>query len=143
VEASPSFAVLFTDPRNPVTTVAATADSFDFRPLLSFFVAVTLTGANYLGMGLFFSSLTRNQVVAGVVTAVGMLLSLGAFVLRERLKDTAYTAWATLMNYFTFLGIWFDSLNGRLVLRDMVFQASMAVFWIFLTIKVLESRRWR
>src|SRR5262249_34916615 len=138
-----TFTVLFTDPKSPVAAVATTAETFDYRPLLSFFVAVLFTGANYLGMGLFFSSLTRNQVVAGVITAVGMLLSLGAFVLREKLRETTYTAWATLMNYFTFLGLWFDSLNGRLVLRDLVFQASMAVFWVFLAIKVLESRRWR
>src|SRR6516225_3379342 len=40
---------------------------FDYRPILSFFVAVIFTGATFVSMGLFFSSLTQNQVAAAIL----------------------------------------------------------------------------
>lgn len=119
------------------------SQSFDYMPLLSFGIALLCSGANYLGMGLFFSSLTRNQVVAGVLTAGGMIAVLSTYFLKYEAQRAGFTTWATVMEYFSFIDIWLNSLNGRLYLRDVIFQASQAVFWVFLTTKVLESRRWR
>src|SRR5262249_53713640 len=45
---------------------------FDYRPLLSFYVALGAQGLAFVGMGLFFSSMTRNQIVAAVLSFVGM-----------------------------------------------------------------------
>src|SRR5437879_3140322 len=46
---------------------------FEYRPLLSFYIAMACSGAAFLAMGLFFSSLTRNQIVSAILTFVGML----------------------------------------------------------------------
>ena len=35
---------------------------FDYRPLLSFYVALAAQGLAFVGMGLFFSSMTDNQI---------------------------------------------------------------------------------
>lgn len=117
--------------------------AFDYRPLLSFTIALLCCGANYLGMGLFFSSLTRNQVVAGVMSAVGMLMMLATYFLKNAAQTNGYEAWATVLGYFSFVDLWLNALNGRLYLRDVIFQASWGVLWVYLTLKVLESRRWR
>lgn len=117
--------------------------SFDYMPLLSFGLALLCSGANYLAMGLFFSSVTRNQVVAGVLTAVAMIAALSMYFLSREAQRAGYAAWGTVLEYFSFVDVWLNGLNGRLYPRDVVFQGSLAAFWLFLTIKVLESRRWR
>jgi len=111
---------------------------FEYRPLLSFYLAVAVSGAAFLAMGLFFSALTRNQIIAAVLTFVGML----ALVFIYFASNFAGPEWRPLLSHLTFLGLWWDALEGRLHLRDIIIQLSIAVFWSFLAIKVLEARRW-
>src|SRR5262249_32277174 len=42
--------------------------AFDYQPMLSFFIALLVSGAGFISMGLFFSSLTRNQIASAVLT---------------------------------------------------------------------------
>jgi ABC-type transport system involved in multi-copper enzyme maturation permease subunit len=115
--------------------------SFDVLPLIGFFVAVLFTGAGFISMGLFFSSLTRNQLIAAVFTFVGMLLLL-AFAWARNLFFVP-DALKTAMGYIAFLDKWRSAIQGKLAVRDLIVYLSMAVFWLFLTVKVLESRKWR
>jgi hypothetical protein len=39
--------------------------------------------------------------------------------------------------------LWFVSLEGEITPKYYLYQLSATVFWTFLTVKVLESRRWR
>lgn len=114
--------------------------SFDYFPLLSFFFALTATGAGFLSMGLFFSSLTRNQIIAFFLTVVGMLALLMVFFLKRYLTpdSTGYT----VLSYISYVDLWIDSLEGKLSPRFLIFHISAAIFWLFVTIKVMEARRW-
>jgi hypothetical protein len=47
-----------------------------------------------------------------------------------------------LFRVVNFIDMWMETWNGKLWLRDVVFQLSATVFWLFLGVKVLESRRW-
>lgn len=114
--------------------------SFDYRPLVSFSIALLCSGAGFIGMGLFLSALTRNQVAAGVLAAAAMLLFMAVFFLKRIFPQGS--AWSTLLTYTSFIDLWMTSLQGKLALRDVMFFLSSAVFWVFLTIKVLESRKW-
>ena len=92
-------------------------------------------------MGVFFSSLTRNQLVAAVFTFVFMFaLFLIYFVQGFLPEDSALRPHpeSPLLR-----GLWQNSLQGRLAMRDLVLYLSATVFWLFLTVKVLESRKWR
>ncbi len=114
---------------------------FDYRPLLSFFIALATTGAGFLSMGLFFSSLTRNQVAAAILTFVGMLLLTFCFFSQQHLPMDDVRR--TVLNHVSYIDLWINSLRGKLAPRDLVYHLSAAVFWLFLTVKVLESRKWR
>ncbi len=57
---------------------------FDYRPLLSFYVCLAAQGLAFVGMGLFFSTLTKNQIVAAVLTFVGMMAFLFCYMIRDR-----------------------------------------------------------
>jgi ABC-2 type transport system permease protein len=112
---------------------------YDYRPLISFALAITVSGAAFVAMGVFFSAVTRNQIVAAVFTFGGMLVSVFAYFAAEVFAGPDWRpVWAKL----TFLYLWFESLEGRLYLRDVILQLTLAVFWSFLAVKVLEARRW-
>lgn len=115
-------------------------EPFDYRPLLSFFIALAATGAGFVSMGLFFSSLTRNQIAAAILTFVGMLgLTMLFFAKRSMAPES--TGFIVL-KYVSYIDLWIDSLEGTLSLRHLMFHVSAAILWLFLTVKVLEARRW-
>jgi ABC-type transport system involved in multi-copper enzyme maturation permease subunit len=114
---------------------------FDYRPLLSFLIGVTVSGAGFVSMGLFFSSLTRNQVASGVLTFAGMLLLLLVFFGPRLVEATSF--WAKVFPHLSYVRLWNNTAQGKLVPQDLLFFLSMTILFLFLTVKVLESRKWR
>jgi ABC-2 type transport system permease protein len=112
---------------------------FDYLPLLSFYGALVCSGAAFVAMGLFFSSLTRNQIIAAVMTFMGMMFLLTFFLLEQLNIGPTFAA---LIKQLSFIDLWITSLGGKLYIRDIVLQLSVAVFWLYLTVKVLEARKW-
>jgi ABC-type transport system involved in multi-copper enzyme maturation permease subunit len=112
---------------------------FDYLPLLSFYGALVCSGAAFVAMGLFFSSLTRNQIIAAVMTFMGMMCLLIFFLLQQLNVGPTLAA---LFKQLSFIDLWITSLGGKLYIRDIVLQLSIAVFWLYLTVKVLEARKW-
>ncbi len=118
-------------------------EPFDYRPLLSFYVAFAAQGLAFVAMGLFFSALTRNQIVAAVLTFVGMLLFLLCYFLRSDQSALGMpTILQTVLGRLSFVTMWGEALSGRLPLRDTFVFVSLAVFFLFLSVKVLEARKW-
>jgi hypothetical protein len=113
---------------------------FDYRPLLSFYVALLANGAGFVGMGMFFSALTRNQIVAAVLSFVGMLGFILFLFIGESL-GIGQTA-RIFLGKLSYLSMWREALGGQLPIKDVLLWVSMAVFWVFLTLKVLEVRKW-
>lgn len=113
---------------------------FDYRPLLSFYLALGVSGAAFLAMGLFFSTLTRNQVVAAVITFVGMLLLL-LTVAADRVPFFGAT-FKVMIRRLSYYDLWEQALAGQLLVRDLLVWLSVAVLWLFLSVKSLEVRKW-
>jgi ABC-2 type transport system permease protein len=116
---------------------------FDYRPLLSFYIAFAAEGWAFIAIGLFFSCLTRNQIVAAVLTLVVMILFLLSYFVR--VSPTGYGLpqyMAIFIGRFSFIHMWIESLEGRLPLRDTILFASTGLFFLFLSVKVLETRKW-
>jgi ABC-type transport system involved in multi-copper enzyme maturation permease subunit len=115
---------------------------FDYRPLLSYYLAMLACGVSFVGLGIFVSSLTRNQIVAAVATFAGiftMLLTVLRDLFASAIKEQGLRNVLGKFDYFT---LWQQSLNGQLPIPEVCVQLSLGVFWLFLTIKVLEARRW-
>ncbi|HXG10438.1 MAG TPA: ABC transporter permease [Gemmataceae bacterium] len=121
-------------------------EPFEYRPLLTFYIMQACLGANFLAMGLFFSSLTRNQIIAAVLTFAGMVGWVAVNFMKWRLEQgsgpTSET-WVTILTHVSFVDLWWRTLDGVLLPNYLLFHVSAAVFWLFLTVKVLESRKWR
>jgi ABC-type transport system involved in multi-copper enzyme maturation permease subunit len=122
--------------------LAAAGAPFDYRPLMSFVLSLVVAGAGMVGMGLFFSSLTRNQLVAAVLTFAGMLVLTSVYLIQEFFREGG-GAWLAVLKHMSYLESWQDTLQGKVTPNiGLVFYASMAVFFLFLSVKVLESRKW-
>jgi ABC-type transport system involved in multi-copper enzyme maturation permease subunit len=117
---------------------------FDFRPLLSFYIALSVTGAAFVSIGLFFSSLTKNQIGSAVLTCVAMVVLTMVLLVRFMIqgRQGAGSNWLVLLHHISYLDVWVDSLDGRLMPMYLIFHASVAIFFLFLTTKVLEARKW-
>ncbi|MFO0845357.1 MAG: ABC transporter permease [Gemmataceae bacterium] len=118
----------------------AGGNAFDYRPLLSFAVVILVTGGAFVSMGLFFSSLTKSQIASFVLTFAGMVALMVVFFAGQATRDSA---WETVLKHVSFLDLWFSTLEGKIVPRFLLFWASMTVLFLFVTVKVLESRKWR
>ena len=113
---------------------------FDYLPILAFYLALAASGAGFVAMGVFCSSLTKNQIAAAILSFMGMLI-LTLFVMLPRFARF-YPNLAALGEHLSYNYLWANAVNGNLTFRDLLFHLSAAVFWLFLTVKVLESRKW-
>lgn len=114
---------------------------FDVGPVLALGIGLTTLGMMFVAIGLFFSALTRNQVVAAIGTfAVLFLLILLVTVLADfaayRGSDWAQAIQAvSVMNQMGKLG------TGQLDLRYLAMHVSTCILMLYLTTKVVQFRR--
>jgi ABC-2 type transport system permease protein len=121
---------------------ASLKPGIDPWPVVTSYLGLFLAGAMFLALGLFVSSLVRSQMVAALISLV---LSLG-FVLAAFWRPEMDTAGLTYrLLYFFSVPLHFsrDFTRGVIDSRHLVLYASVAVFCLFMTVRSLESRRWR
>jgi len=104
------------------------------------YVGLLLLGAAFTAVGLFASTLTRYQILAALIGA-GLLSAL-TFMM-DYLGEVGGDAWRAITSGMNLLGHFDDFSKGIFDTRALVILLSAAVFFLFLAVKVLESRRWR
>jgi ABC-2 type transport system permease protein len=111
----------------------------DWKPLATGFLGLLLQGACLLSLGIFISSLTKNQIVAG---AVGFGAALALWLLSW---STAYGSSDTVqvLNYLSIVSHLDAFTRGVIDSKDVVYYLSMIFLGLFLTSRSLESIRWR
>ena len=123
------------------------ATSIPFSPVVAGYLGLVLVGAFALSAGCFFSSLTDNVLLAslsGILFGWG-LISLPSFV--TPYVDTYAERWPLLesllaqMNVFAQLTQWFS--RGLIDTGHCAFYVTGTAFFLFLTTRSLEARRWR
>jgi ABC-type transport system involved in multi-copper enzyme maturation permease subunit len=114
----------------------------DPRPVLSSYLGVMLAGAMFLALGLLVSSLVRSQMVAALVSLVLGLLFIVVGFWRPDL-DTGGLPYRILAYISVPLHFRSDFTRGIIDTGHVVLYGSVAVFCLFLTVRSLESRRWR
>ncbi|MFC2158832.1 ABC transporter permease subunit [Acidobacteriota bacterium] len=111
----------------------------ELPPLLCGYLGLFLMGAGFIAVGIFFSSLTENQIVAAVLTFGSLLL----FWIINWAAFSAGGFWKDVLNYLSFFQHFDDLTRGILDTTDLVYYLSFAFFGLFLTHSVIQSRRWR
>jgi ABC-2 type transport system permease protein len=105
------------------------------------YVGLLLLGTAVLAIGLFASSLARQQLVAGVVAAAITVMMVLLYPLARRLD-------APVRDVLEQLDLWWihfqnGFMRGVLNLKDVVYYVAVTYFFLLLTVKTLEAKRWQ
>jgi ABC-2 type transport system permease protein len=103
------------------------------------YLGLILLGASALALGLFASSLTENQIIAGVVGFALLLL----FWIIGWVQELGTGGLGKGFQYLSLLDHYDNFTKGVIDTRDLVYCLSFIFFFLFLTKRQLESRRWR
>ncbi len=112
---------------------------FPLEPLLAGYVGLLLLGALCASYGLFVSSLTESQVLAGFLTAMPLLL-LWLLSWNEAANATQslpVVRAVSLFNHFQPFTV------GIIDLRDVFYFLFLSGCFVWGTLRVLEARQWR
>lgn len=123
-----------------VPAVLTLFSDFDWHPVLTGYLGMALLGALFLAVGVFASALTENQIVAAFVS-FGLLLSIWLISgLGALLGDT--TA-GHVITYISFMEHYDRLVRGLIDTSDLMYFGSGLVLMLFLTLRVVESARWK
>ena len=111
----------------------------DWGPVLSGYLGSLLLGTAIISIGMFFSSLTENQIVAAAVSitiimVLWLLIHSARFLTPPLNRIISYISLSDHLDSFTY---------GFVGIKHIVYFISMTVFWLFLTGINVESARWR
>lgn len=111
----------------------------DIGPILTSYIGTLLLTSCYLSIGIFFSAMTDNQIVAGALTfAAGLFFWLVSWA-----SQMAGPVWNDLLMYLSLLNHYNNFGQGIITTTDTFFFLSFIGIGLFLTHRVLDSYRWR
>jgi ABC-2 type transport system permease protein len=120
-----------------VLTVA-TLGPLDWGPVVSGYLGLLLMGAVYIGIGLFASSVTENQIVAFILSFLIVL----AFVLMDKVLMFVPEGLTSTMEFLAVDYHFSNIARGVIDSRDLIYFGSLLVFSLYLTTVSLERRKW-
>ncbi|MBO9362284.1 MAG: ABC transporter permease subunit [Thermoflexus sp.] len=112
----------------------------DVGPILSGYLGMALFGAALLSIGLFSSSLSQNQVVAAVVGIGVVILLAVASLPADGITDPTLQQ---ILNHLDLRNHLLNFRRGLIDTVDIVYYLSVTAVFLFLTVQILNSRRWR
>jgi ABC-2 type transport system permease protein len=115
---------------------------FDYRPMVSFLIVLTVTGGAFVGVGLMFSAFSSDQIVS-LLLSLGAMLAFTLIFFVMRAIPPSYEAVHAVLRHMSYMHVWQEALTGKIVLRHLFFFLSITVLSLFISVKVLESRKWR
>ena len=124
----------------PLAAVVAQLGPLDWSAALGGLIGAGALGASYVALGLFVSSLTQEQLVAFLVSALllGALWSTSLFVrvLPASVADWIYYA-SPSTHYLE------SAARGVFDLRDLLFLGTLTLLFLVLNTLAVDLRRWR
>jgi len=111
----------------------------EWRPLAAGYLGLLLMGGCFISAGLFVSSLTKNQIVAGMMTfAVFLML----WVI-DWIGESSGATTKAVVEHLSITRHFDDFAKGIVDTNHVVYYLSFITFGLFLTAKSVDSERWR
>ena len=111
----------------------------EWKPIVTAYLGLLLLGGCFISVGLFISSLTKNQIVAGMVTfAVFLLLWVITWI-----GSFSGPTVDQLTQYLSIIDHLDDFGKGVLDTTHIIYYLSFITFGLFLTAKSVDTERWR
>jgi len=120
-------------------TLMQVGTNVDYGAVFTGYLGLALAGAVYSSVGTFASSITDNQVVAFII---GIFIVLVFFLMDKMLMFVP----VYLTGIIQYLSVDYHLSNisrGVIDSRNLVYFASVVGFFLFMTVRILEIRKWR
>ncbi|MEI7730045.1 MAG: ABC transporter permease subunit [Verrucomicrobiota bacterium] len=116
--------------------------SLDLGALATTYLGIALVGMLYLSLGCLASAMTRSQMIAAMLSfVVGISLFLLGFL---SYAFAARAGWVALvLTHINMMDHLRDFARGVVDTRAVAFYLTGTFLFLYLTLKVVESRRWR
>lgn len=111
----------------------------EFGPILTSYIGTLLLSGCYISLGILYSAMTDNQIVAA---ALG-LFSILFFWLISWAAQAAGPVWGDVLQYLSLITHFNNFSQGVLATNDVVYYLSFIGIGLFLTHRTLDSYRWR
>jgi ABC-2 type transport system permease protein len=111
----------------------------DWKPLAVAYLGLFLFGGCFISVGLFISSLTKNQIVAGAATFGVFLLLWVIDWIGQSLGPTG----ESITKYLSMTEHLDDFVKGVIDTKHLVYYLSFIAFGLFLTVRSVDTERWR
>jgi ABC-2 type transport system permease protein len=106
----------------------------EWKPIVTTYVGFLLMSACFVAVGLFVSSVTRNQIIAATATFVVFLM---LWVLDWMGEGKPLLEYLSITRHFD------DFARGVIDTKHLVYYLSVIVFGLVLTMRSVETERWR
>ena len=119
-------------------TLIQVGTNVDYGAVFTGYLGLALAGAVYSSVGTFASSITDNQVVAFII---GIFIVLVFFLMDKMLMFVP----VYLTGIIQYLSVDYHLSNisrGVIDSRNLVYFASVVGFFLFMTVRILEIRKW-
>ena len=111
----------------------------DWMVIIGNFLGLLLLGGMVISIGLLISCLTESQFIA----ALGTFVVSFALLMIDNLKYLFNASWlATIVDFLSINQRYNDFTIGVIHYDDILFFLSMQVLFLFLTVRVLDRKRW-
>lgn len=111
----------------------------DIGPVVTGYLGLFLMGTAFIALGLMVSSLTENQIVAAAISFGAILM----FWLMGWSEAFAEPALGKVLSHLSLLGHFESFSKGVIDTRDIIYYINFNILFLFVTIRSLESKRWR
>jgi ABC-2 type transport system permease protein len=111
----------------------------EWKPIATAYLGLLLLGGSFISLGLFISSLTKNQIVAAMITfAVFLFLWIITWI-----GSVSGPTVSGITTYLSIIDHGEDFWKGVIDTTHLIYYLSFITFGLFLTVKSVDSERWR
>jgi ABC-2 type transport system permease protein len=111
----------------------------EWIPIATGYLGLLLMGGCFISVGLLISSMTKNQIVAGMIT-FGVFLLLWVI---NWIGSFAGPTGQAVLDYLSITNHLDDFTRGILDTKHLVYYVSFIAFGLFLTARSVDTERWR
>jgi ABC-2 type transport system permease protein len=120
-------------------TLYQVGTTIDHGAIFTGYLGLALLGGVYTAVGIFASSITENQVIAFIV-GIAIVLT---FFLMDKLLVFVPSGLAGIVQYMSTEFHLSNISRGVIDTRNLIYFGSVIGFFLFMTTRILESRKWR
>jgi len=111
----------------------------DFKPFISAYLGLFLLGSAFISLGVLISTLTENQIIAAVASFGTLLIFWVIGFSAENVGPT----FGSVLQHLSIIEHFQNFAKGLVDTRDVIYYLNFILFFLFLTLRSLESNKWR